>query len=274
MVPTHPERANAYKIEDFRNMNNAGPTVCFGFDSQPGHQKESNRGGYRTSSYGATTEGATWGGTGYFAAKVGGVWDALLSEGRKWWLFANSDCHFADGDFFPCEYQKTKVFVKDIKSPQAMVDGLRSGNSYVVMGDLIDSLSFTIGDSTMGSTLSTDENTVTIKIIVRDPQVDNNNNTYSTLKNPELDHIDLIAGKVTSLIVPTSAEYSVDNVTTTSVVARFGKTAHTDANGITTIPWEDLVNGVKKNQLHFYSDQSKYVFPFTWNASCFWRCQC
>jgi len=246
VVPTHPERANAYKIEDFRNMNNAGPTVCFGFDSQPGHQKEPNRGGYRTSSYGATTEGATWGGTGYFAAKVGGVWDALLSEGRKWWLFANSDCHFADGDFFPGEYQKTKVFVKDIKSPQAMVDGLRSGNSYVVMGDLIDSLSFTIGDSTMGSTLSTDENTVTIKIIVRDPQVDNNNNTYSTLKNPELDHIDLIAGKVTSLIAPTSAEYSVDNVTTTSVVARFGKTAHTDANGITTIPWEDLGNGVKK----------------------------
>jgi hypothetical protein len=82
VIPTHPERANAFKMEDFRNMNNLGPTVCFGFDSQPGHQKEANRGGYRTSSYGATAEGATWGGNGYFAAKVGGVWDALLSEGR------------------------------------------------------------------------------------------------------------------------------------------------------------------------------------------------
>jgi len=246
VVPTHPERANAYKIADFRNMNNAGPSVCFGFDSQPGHQKEANRGGYRTSSYGAIAEGATWGGTGYFAAKVGGVWDALLSEGRKWWLFANSDCHFSDGDFFPGEYQKTKVFVKDTKNPQSMVDGLRSGNSYVVMGDLIDSLSFTVGTANMGETYISDNDNVVVNIIVHDPQVDNNNNTYSALKNPELDHIDLIAGKVTSLIDPQSPDYTVDNVTTTSVIARFGKNVYTDANGLTTIPWEDLGNGFKK----------------------------
>ena len=246
VIPTHPERANAFKIEDFRNMNNAGPSVCFGFDSQPGHQKEPNRGGYRTTSYGANGVGATWGGTGYFAAKVGGVWDALLSEGRKWWLFANSDCHFNDNDFFPGEYQKTKVFVSNPKNPQSLVDGLRSGNSYVVMGDLIDSLSFTVGSAKMGETFVTADNNVVVSIIVHDPQVDNIHNTYSALKNPELDHIDLIAGKVTSLIDPQSPDYKVDSVTTTTVIARFGKSVHTDANGITTIPWEDLGNGYFK----------------------------
>ncbi len=250
IIPTHPERANAFKIEDFRNMNNAGPDVCFGFDSQPGHQKESNRGGYRSSSYGSTgkvngTDGATWGGTGIFAAKIGGVWDALLSEGRKWWLFANSDCHYNDGDFFPGEYQKTKVYVTDTKNAQNVVDGLRSGNSYVVMGDLIDSLKFIVGNATMGQTYNATTNKVTISIIVRDPQT-NNNNTYSALKNPELDHIDLIAGKVGALIEPTNTNYNVDNVSTTKVIARFGKTAHTDAGGIVTQVWNDLGNGVKE----------------------------
>ncbi|MHB9055246.1 MAG: T9SS type A sorting domain-containing protein [Paludibacteraceae bacterium] len=253
VIPTHPERANAFKIQDFRDMNNAGPNVCFGFDSQPGHQKEANRGGYRTSSYGATTEGATWGGTGYFASKVGGVWDALLSEGRKWWLFANSDCHFNEGDFFPGEYQRTKIFVTDPKNPQQIVDGLRSGNSYVVMGDLIDSLKFNVGTATMGQTFDTNTNTVTVNIIVRDPQ-STNYNTYSSLTNPELDHIDLIAGMVEAKIDPTSADYTKDNVTTTKVVARFGKAAHTDADGVVTQVWTDLGNGLK---------QITYEFPLT-----------
>lgn len=244
-IPTHPERANAFKIEDFRNFNNAGPDVCFGFDSQPGHQKSSNRGGLRSTSYGATTEGATWGGTGAFAAKIGGVWDALLSEGRNWWLFANSDCHYINDDFFPGEYQRTKTFVTEKNNPQAIVDGLRSGNSYIVTGDLIDSLSFTIGDKTMGQTYTTIGDNVHVEIIIRDPQ-GNNFNTFSSFTNPELDHIDLIAGSVSSMIDPSSPEYTVGNVTTTSVIARFGKTAHTDSKGIQTQLWTDLGNGFKK----------------------------
>ncbi len=227
-------------------MNNAGPSVCFGFDSQPGHQKEANRGGLRTTSYGATTEGATWGGTGAFAAKVGGVWDALLSEGRNWWLFANSDCHFVDGDFFPGEYQKNKTFITQKNNPQAIVDGLRSGNSYVVMGDLIDSLDFKIGTATMGQTYTvTSGNKATLNIIVHDPQSDNFN-TYSSFTNPELDHIDIIAGTITSKIDPSSPDYTLATVATTSVIARFGKTTYTDTKGITTQLWTDLGNGYKQ----------------------------
>jgi len=249
IVPTYPERANAFKIQDFRDMNNAGPSVCFGFDSQSGHQKSSNRGGLNTGSYGSTgtvtgVDGATWGGTGAFSAKIGGVWDALLSEGRSWWLFANSDCHYVDGDFFPGEYQKTKTLVAAKNNPQMIVDGLRSGNSYIVMGDLIDSLNFKVGTASMGQNFSTTSDKATISIIVHDPQ-GSNFNTYSSFTNPELDHIDLIAGTVSSKIDPASPDYSVGTVSTTSVIARFGKTASTNG-GITTQVWTDLGNGYKQ----------------------------
>lgn len=252
IVPTHPERANRFKIEDFRNMNNAGPDVCFGFDSQPGHQKEPNRGGLRPTSYGATAEGATWGGTGAFAGLIGGVWDAMLSEGRHWWLFASSDCHHADGDFFPGEYQRNKTYVKNFTA-QDIVDGLRSGNNYVVMGDLIDSLNFKVEETVMGGTCETNGETVNVSIIVRDPQ-GTNYNTYSAFNAPELDHIDLIAGVVGDKIDPSSPDYTKGTVETTKVVARFGKTAHTDANGIVTQVWSDLGNGVK---------EIKYSFPLS-----------
>jgi len=34
-------------------------------------------------------------------AKVGGLWDSLLGEGRRFWAFVNSDFHSAaeDADF-------------------------------------------------------------------------------------------------------------------------------------------------------------------------------
>jgi hypothetical protein len=98
---THTERAGVfnpdkasggYNIESFRDFNNAAPDVCFGFETMPGHQAESQRGGYGSSAVG----GGTFGGTGFYAAKIGGkegLWDAMLSEGRNWWLFASSDFH-------------------------------------------------------------------------------------------------------------------------------------------------------------------------------------
>jgi hypothetical protein len=97
----------------------------------------------------------TFGGTGIYAAKIGGVWDALLGEGRKFWFFASSDYHNrgsfgpdqreSDQDFFPGEYQKDYVMVRkgtNNLSAEAIIDGLRSGNSFAGSGDLIDRLSF------------------------------------------------------------------------------------------------------------------------------------
>jgi len=246
VVPAHPERQKKYKIEHFRDMNNAGPDVCFGFESMPGHQKSSGRGGYSASSDG----GVTYGGCGLYAAKVGGMWDAMLSEGRRFWLFASSDCHDEAGDFYPGEYQKNYTYTTG-KSAQNIVDGLRSGNTWVVEGDLIDSLIFTVetADQTrtkvgMGSTLTTNKGkSVKITIKARDPQ-GVNNNTYSSYTNPVLDHIDIIKGKVTGIVDPTNPNYTVTDVATTSVIARFDAVSGaTDTKGIVSQKWKSLGNG-------------------------------
>jgi hypothetical protein len=51
----------------------------------PGHQASINRGEYGGTGFVRSIAGGTFGGTGgYYAAKIGGVWDALLGEGRNW----------------------------------------------------------------------------------------------------------------------------------------------------------------------------------------------
>jgi hypothetical protein len=232
MVIAHPERKGAgdpnyigsgskgYNIEHFRDLNNAAPDVCFGFESMPGHQKEGQRGGYGSSAIG----GGTFGGCGAYAAKVGGLWDAMLGEGRHWWLFANSDFHNTVNDFWPGEYQKNYTYVAHKQNPQAIVDGLRSGNTFVVEGDLIDALNFTAefgcGRATMGQTLPLKVkkghcNRVKITIWFRSPELNNNNTPVA------VDHIDLIAGDVTGFKTPGTADYTKATNESTKVIARF-----------------------------------------------------
>jgi hypothetical protein len=169
-VPAHLERAgpfyadgnNGFNIEHLRNFNNAAPTVAFGMETQPGHGASANRGEYqpRRNNIGGvlidSVGGTTYGGTGVYGAYVGGVWDALLGEGRNFWFFASSDWHNRGSfgpddrrstqDFYPGEYQRDYVMVRnggDAKlRPQTIVDGLRSGNSFAASGQLIDRLAF------------------------------------------------------------------------------------------------------------------------------------
>ncbi len=180
-IPAHLERAgpfnpdgnNGFNIEHLRNFNNAAPRVSFGFETQPGHGASSERGEYfparnRFATSATTTVlvdsvgGTTWGGTGVYGAQIGGVWDALLGEGRNWWFFASSDWHNRGSfgpddrrstqDFFPGEYQRTFVMVKPTEDqkfndrknvrPQNIVDGLRTGNAWSASGQLIDRLAF------------------------------------------------------------------------------------------------------------------------------------
>ena len=247
VVPAHPERKKLYKINDFRDMNETAPNICFGFESMPGHQKEATgRGGYSSSADG----GGTYGGCGVYAAKIGGLWDAMLSEGRKFWLFANSDCHDEAGDFYPGEYQKNYTYTTG-KTAQSIVDGLRSGNTWVVEGDLIDSLIYnieTIGTekikAVMGSNMLIEKGkSIKITIKARDPQ-GINYNTYSTYNNPVLNHIDLIIGKIGPKIRPTDPKYSIDNVATTSVIARFDAVGGvTDSKNIVSTKWTSTSNG-------------------------------
>ena len=171
-VPAHLERAGVYNptgnrgfnIEHLRNFNNTAPNIAFGFESMPGHQAADTRGEYspnRGASLANPTAGVdsvglgTYGGTGIYAARIGGVWDALLGEGRNWWFFASSDYHNrgsfgpdqreSNQDFYPGEYQKDYVMARkgtNNLSAEAIIDGLRSGNSFAGSGDLIDRLAF------------------------------------------------------------------------------------------------------------------------------------
>lgn len=186
-VPAHLERAgpfnadgnNGFNVESLRDFNNVAPNIAFGFETQPGHGASANRGEYqvkRNNIGGVLVDsvgGTTFGGTGVYGAQVGGVWDALLGEGRNWWFFASSDWHNRGSfgpddrrttqDFYPGEYQRNYTLVRnkrdsdhdhdrdrddngrrgaDHVSPQEIVDGLRSGNNFAASGQLIDRLAF------------------------------------------------------------------------------------------------------------------------------------
>lgn len=235
-----------YLISDFRDFNDAAPNVAFGFESVPGHQMGAERGGYTPSAVG----GGTYGGSGIYSAKVGGLWDALLSEGRHFWLFSNSDCHdtttATGSDFFPGEFQKNYTYVSDIHDPQAIVNGMRTGNTWVVFGDLIDTLNFKVETSTMGETANISGSTVNVTIKIHNPQTPNHN-VWSDYNKPTVDHVDLIAGKIGSKIANTDPLYKVDTVSTTKVIARFDAVGGvTDSKGIVSQKWSDKGNGWKE----------------------------
>jgi hypothetical protein len=168
-LPTHLERAgpfnpdgnNGFNIEHLRNFNNAAPNTAFGFETQPGHGASANRGEYqvkRNNIGGVQTDsvgGTSFGGTGVYGAIVGGVWDAMLGEGRNYWFFASSDWHNRGSfgpddrrstqDFLPGEYQRAYSMVRngsDKLRPQTIVDGMRSGNVWTSSGQLVDRVAF------------------------------------------------------------------------------------------------------------------------------------
>lgn len=246
-IPSHPDKSGSYTIADFRDLNTVAPDVFFGFDGMPGHQKNSTRGGYDLDEAPASVSignkaGATFGGAGFFISKIGGVWDALLTEGRSWWISASSDYH-SDDDFLPGEYQKTYTYVSRKNDPKALIDGLRSGNTFIASGGLVTNLVFTVGGGSMGQTVLTEGRKVKIIIKVFDPD-QKNFNTYNDYTNPKLDHLDLIAGKVTGMIQSDSQDYYSDTVSTTHVIARFDDIGGiSDADGLKSIKWKRRSDG-------------------------------
>lgn len=264
-----------YNIEHLRDAHTAAPDISFGMETQPGHQAAFDRGTY---SAGRPTAGlVTFGGTGCYggaeAAKPGlnfdgtpldsadlianginpnvtlervtlcrpGVrtmWDAMLSEGRRFWFFASSDWHNRGSfgpldyestlDFWPGEYQEHFSYVVDRagRDPaQDIVDSLRGGNSFAVQGQLIAG-DFTFKAcakgkcATMGETLTvrSGEN-VEIILEMVDPK-GKSNSPYNfpnpihrqlgvdePLNEPSLWHVDLVRGAVGSPFSPSDEEY-------------------------------------------------------------------
>jgi hypothetical protein len=110
---------------------------------------------------------------------------------------------------------------------------MRSGNVFVVEGELIDALDFTVqykdDEASMGETLgvadagkgkskgkNAEEGTqVKIKIRFRSPLLNNNGDI------PVVDHIDLIAGDITGMVAPENANYNNPTNPSARVVATF-----------------------------------------------------
>jgi hypothetical protein len=240
---------------EFRNNNNLAPDVYRGMEGAPGHQagtlapdgtqKKDAQGqpaGFR-GGYGR--KGAqTLGGFDQMTAILGGLWDSMLGEGRRFWIVATSDshAHYADtsrpgSDFWPGQYQKT--YVHALRSYQGVLDGLRSGRIFAVAGDLITELNVHARAGRriagMGETLTVERGQpVAVTVAFRDPDLKN-----ARGDNPRVTRVDVIVGEVRAR----SEDLTVDQNPTTRVVARFTEkewTHNADTNTITmTLPNAD-----------------------------------
>jgi hypothetical protein len=246
VIPTHTERAgpfnptgsNGYNIEHFRDFNNAGPTVAFGIEA-PGHMAQGTITGGSGSYSAGAVGGGTYGMSGVYTAKVGGLWDGLLGEGRNFFIYVSSDWHnrgaggardsFTTADFIPGEYTKLYVPNTERFQAQSIIEGMRSGNSYSVNADIIGpDLVFrakTRGDDwkTMGETLvARPGDKVTVEMSMTIPAKNNSPYAFDNplllqvgvrqpLNRPSLDHVDLITGQITNVIPPGNPGYAVPN---------------------------------------------------------------
>lgn len=233
----HPSRnIGKYTVADYREFNDTAPNVAFGVEGMVGNQMEPDRGGYTTAYVDANLKNRVYGGVDYVVAQVGGIWDALLGDGRRFWNVGDSDHHFKtitpnSSGYFPGEYAKTYVWIDNKNTGvKGVLEGVRSGKMFSVFGDLINALDFNIaggaGKGEMGGELKAKAGeTVTVTIRFKSP--DRNNYQYpinggvNVNMRPVVDHIDLIAGDVTPRAASGTPGYSKDTNDSTKVIATF-----------------------------------------------------
>jgi hypothetical protein len=223
MFANHPSRSakgvREYGLDEpreFRANNDLAPEVYHGMEGAPGHQAGPNRGAYEND------KARTLGGFDQMTAIVGGLWDSLLGEGRRFWIVATSDSHvnFADpqkpgSDFWPGQFQKTYVFA--YRSYDDILDGLRHGRVFAVAGDLISELDLNAASgnsrSEMGGTLTVPKQSdVTVNIRFHIPESKNANGD-----EPKVSRVDLIVGDVRG----PSQNRNADQNETTKVFGRY-----------------------------------------------------
>jgi myo-inositol-hexaphosphate 3-phosphohydrolase len=232
LIANHPSRSapdpahyGRYSPREFRDWNDRAPAVAVGMEGAPGHQASAltasgaidpagKRGGYRAV--------ATMGGFDPMTARLGGLWDSMLGEGRRWWITATSDshAHWRDGgnDFWPGEYSKTYVLAR--RDAADILDGLRSGRVFVTTGDLVEAIDLSVAavedparTASLGGRLEVAAGTtLVVTIRVQDPAGRN-----PAGREPAVDHIDLIGGDVTG----PAADRDTDRNPTTRVLRRF-----------------------------------------------------
>ncbi|MDP3137599.1 MAG: hypothetical protein Q8N17_14860, partial [Burkholderiaceae bacterium] len=156
VIANHPARTasgvGAYGLvspSELRDWNDAAPQEAIGMEGAPGHQAASLNAKAMADPAdafrGSYLRAPTLGGYDQMTARLGGYWDSMLGEGRRWWITSTSDHHrhYTEGgnDFWPGEYSKT--YVKAVKRPADILDGLRGGRVFTTLGDLVSELDVT-----------------------------------------------------------------------------------------------------------------------------------
>ena len=228
VIANHPSRTatdsttGLVSPAELRQWNNTAPGVAVGMAGAPGHQAATlnadgsprtsvPRGGYRLA--------PTMGGYDRTTAIVGGFWDSMLGEGRRWWITANSDSHVnwkeGGADFWPGEYSKT--FVLAHKDYDDILDGIRGGRVFVTTGDLISELWVTAAhndkEAGIGGEIAVPQGSnITVTIRFRDPDSGQANGD-----SPFVGRVDLITGQIHGI----QDNLGLDVNPSTKVAARF-----------------------------------------------------
>jgi hypothetical protein len=103
LIANHPSRSarglGDYGLDapdELRDWNDAAPEVAVGMAGAPGHQAAAlvrDGAATRMRPRGGYANHPTMGGFDQMTARLGGFWDSMLGEGRRWWITANSDSH-------------------------------------------------------------------------------------------------------------------------------------------------------------------------------------
>lgn len=229
VIAHHPSRSatalGVYGLDapaEFRGWNNTAPGVAVGMEGSPGHQAYVFRSGRDTVTpgpRGGYGRHPTMGGYDQMTARLGGFWDSMLGEGRRWWVTANSDSHVnwreGGADFWPGEYSKTYVYAE--RKHDDILEGVRSGRIFVTTGDLISELWVNAAsgtkDAAIGGELAVQSGAdVRITIRVKDPVGRNSHGD-----DPVVRRVDVIIGEVNGHL----ADPTVDTNPTTRVLGRF-----------------------------------------------------
>ncbi|MDZ4761787.1 MAG: phosphoesterase [Alphaproteobacteria bacterium] len=243
VIANHPSRSatavgayGQYDPAEFRDWNDAAPEIAVGMEGAPGHQAaalnadgtldpKGARGGYGRS--------PTMGGFDQMTARLGGFWDSMLGEGRRWWVTSTSDSHrhVSEGgsDFWPGEYSKTYVHARP--KHDDILDGLRRGRVFVATGGLVSELDVAIDSAgetaRIGGELTFRAGAdIRVTIRVRDPAGVN-----SAGRTPAVERIDLIVGDVTG----PRPDRDGDRNPTTRIAKRFTAADWTRAGEVLTM---------------------------------------
>jgi len=229
VISHHPSRSatdlgvyGRYHPAEIRGWNDTAPEIAIGMAGAPGHQaaglardgsvtRSNPRGGYGFY--------PTMGGYDQMTARLGGFWDSLLGEGRRWWITANSDSHvhYSEGgwDFWPGEYSKTYVYSN--RNYDNIHAAIRAGKIFVTTGDLVSELYVTVSQGNSiadigGELQLPGGSTAMVNIRFLDPDGENHRG-----ESPSVRRVDLIIGQVTGV----SQDRDLDTNSSTKVIARF-----------------------------------------------------